>query len=262
MTDGRILRTEESPGIVTLTLDRPDKRNALSTEILDSFSELLASESVRAARGETRVLILKSSSPKAFCAGADLAERLKMDIPEIHRTLARLRKVMDGLETLPCPVIAVVEGIAFGGGCEMALACDLRIAGPSALFGLTETKLAIIPGAGGTQRLPRIVGEAKAKEMIFLAKSVDANEALRLGLVNAVEADPAAAALVWAKTIVGNGPLAVPAAKKAIQGGRDLDAASALDFERSCYQVCLESSDREEGLKAFVEKRSPAYRGQ
>jgi methylglutaconyl-CoA hydratase len=171
--------------------------------------------------------------------------------------------VFTALEQLPMPVLAALEGAALGGGLELALACDLRVAGGAAKLGLPETSLAIIPGAGGTQRLPRLIGRARAKELIFTARRFGAEEALALGVVDrAVTAGQAlAAALDLARQILPNGPVALRAAKAAIDGGLDQDRAGGLLIEEACYARVLPTEDRLEGLAAFREKRPPVYRG-
>ena len=176
----------------------------------------------------------------------------------------RLRGAFTALERLPMPTIAVVEDVALGGGLELALACDLRVAGEAAVLGLPETSLAIIPGAGGTQRLPRIVGRSKAKELIFTARRIGAAEALRLGLVDRVASRGEALqeGLGLARQILPQGPVAVRAAKEAIDRGLDLDRDGGLALEEACYARVLPTQDRLEGLAAFREKRKPVYRGE
>jgi methylglutaconyl-CoA hydratase len=253
--------TAPEEGIAVLTLNRVDKLNALSHAMMDEFLAHLASLHKSCPDLTTRAVIVCSASPKAFCVGADLSERMKMNDKEVSDTLDKQRRIMDGIAALAAPTLAVVNGAAFGGGLELALACDLRVASPGAQMGLTETRLAIIPGAGGTQRLTRIVGLAKSKELIYLGRRIDGAEALSLGLVNACHDDPFAAALEWARTIRAGGPKALVAAKRAIDGGMSLELHDALDLERECYESVLKSEDRIEGLRAFAEKRNPAYKG-
>lgn len=190
-----------------------------------------------------------------------------MSIPEVHKFLHTLRKTFTDLETLPVPTIAAIEGAALGGGLELALSCDLRVAGPKAKLGLPETKLAIIPGAGGTQRLTRLLGPAIAKELIFTGRALTAEEAHKFGIVNQVASESAdsapsvARAIEIAHEIVPNGPLAVQMAKLAVDRGSQLDLSSGLDFELACYERIIPSQDRLEGLQAFKEKRKPVYKG-
>jgi enoyl-CoA hydratase/carnithine racemase len=175
-----------------------------------------------------------------------------------------IRALMDDVAALPQPTIGVVNGVAFGGGTELLLACDLRIAAAHAELGLTEVSLAIIPGAGGTQRLPRLIGRTRAKELILTARKIGAAEAERIGLVNRVAPLEGlrATALAVARSIAANGPVAVRAAKDAIDGGADLPLAAGLEHEARCYERVLPTQDRLEALAAFAEKRKPVYRGE
>ena len=191
-----------------------------------------------------------------------------MPVDEVSSFVSSLRELMDGVESLPMPTVAVIEGGAFGGGLELALACDLRVAGPKAQVGLTETSLAIIPGAGGTQRLPRVVGEAKAKEMIFRAMRIGAKEAWRVGLVNVVleeeeEEEGGREEEVGriCREMASNGPMAVRLAKRAVREGMQVDLRRGLEVEKECYAQVIPTEDRLEGLKAFREKRKPVYKG-
>lgn len=247
--------------VAELALNRCEKMNALSTDFILELVETLMKLRAGALRGEHSSLLIYSKSPKAFCAGADLKERMGMDERGVLATLDSLRELMDSLDSYPLPTMAVLEGVAFGGGLELALACDLRLASSAAKVGLTETQLAIIPGAGGTQRLPRIVGEAKAKELIFRALRLGASEAFSLGLFNYLGDDALERARSWAKEISLAGPLALRASKEAINEGRALPLNAALDIERNCYEKVLRSEDRLEALRAFSEKRPPLFRG-
>ncbi|TLN21975.1 enoyl-CoA hydratase [bacterium] len=259
MSDSTVL-CEKSGGVWTITLNRPDAMNSLSVAMLAELGKIL--EEIRF-DSEARCVILTGAGEKAFCAGADLKERAGMTHDQVRRTVASIRKTMDMVEDLPVPTIAAVNGVALGGGTELALACDMRIVAEGALMGLTETSLAIIPGAGGTQRLPRIIGKAKAKELIFTARRIGAAEALSIGLANSVceRAELLAKALGLAEAISQNGPLALRAAKRAIDKGMEMDLASGLAFESTCYETILGTEDRVEGLTAFREKRKPAYKG-
>ncbi|MBS1767132.1 MAG: enoyl-CoA hydratase/isomerase family protein [Acidobacteria bacterium] len=248
-------------GIVLLGLDRPASKNALGRQLLGEFREALAS--LKADRS-ARVVVLHSLVAGVFCAGADLKERAGMEPVEVERFVKGLRQSFTDLEHLPQPVIAAIEGAALGGGLELALACDLRVAGGDAKLGLPETGLAIIPGAGGTQRLPRLIGRSKAKELIFTGRRIGAEQAAVLGLVD--HAAPAgqalATALEIAREILPNGPIALRAAKAAINGGLELDLDAGLALERACYGEVIPTKDRLEGLAAFREKRKPVYRGE
>lgn len=261
MTTALILWTLDAEGVGTLTLNRPDKLNALSLAMLTELETRLLEAQRLADVGDLRVLILNSSSPKAFCVGADLDERLKMNEEQVVTTLDQQLRIMNGLAALAIPTLAVIEGLAFGGGLELALAADLRIACATAQLALSETRLAIIPGAGGTQRLTRLVGSARAKELIFMAKRLSGHECENIGLVNKTDAAPLAIAQSWAREILKAGPLAIRAAKRAIDGGIHLEMSEALLWERSCYESTLKSADRLEGLRSFHEKRTPVYKG-
>ncbi|CAH7676392.1 ClpP/crotonase-like domain-containing protein [Phakopsora pachyrhizi] len=251
-----------SKGITYLNLNRPQSRNAISVNLLEQMSEAL--ERVRF--DGTRVLILRSSSPGSFCAGADLRERRGMGVTQVSRFLHDLRNALHDLETLPMPTIAAIDGPALGGGLELALACDLRVAGPGATkIGLTETRLGIIPGAGGTQRTARLLGISKTKDLVFGARVIDASEAFKIGLIDYVSESGISAsdrATEVASGILPNGPVAIKAAKLAINKSVELDLETGLDFERQCYNSILGSKDRLEGLKAFSEKRQPNFTGE
>lgn len=216
---------------------------------------------------KVRVLILRSLIPKVFCAGADLRERSKMMEDEVAEFVSSLRSLMSEVEALPTPVIAAIDGVALGGGLELALATDIRTAANEAKMGLVETKLAIIPGAGGTQRLPRLIGAAKAKELIYTAKIVDGEQAESIGLVNQSvpqnKTGDAAyqAALSIAREILPNGPIGVRMAKIAITKGVEVPIENGFEIEKQCYAELLNTEDRVEGLAAFATKRVPVYRG-
>lgn len=261
MGELRIERLEgEDEGIVLLGLDRPGAKNALGQELL---GELEAAFAFLAGDAATRVVVLHSLVEGVFCAGTDLKERAGMSPGEAEAFVKRLRAAFTALEGLPMPVIAAIEGAALGGGLELALACDLRVAGAKARLGLPETSLAILPGAGGTQRLPRLIGRARAKELIFTARRFGAEEGLALGVVDRAVGSGSAldAALALARQILPNGPVALRAAKAAIDGGMDRDRAGGLEVEEACYARVLPTEDRLEGLAAFREKRRPLYRG-
>lgn len=248
-------------GILVLSLDRPEAKNALGRQLLQELQEALAAIAEDQA---IRVVILRSVVLGVFCAGADLKERAGMTQDEATGFVKKLRATFTALERLPMPSIAAIEGAALGGGLELALACDLRVVGGSARLGLPETSLAIIPGAGGTQRLPRLIGRARAKELIFTARKFGAAEALGYGIADRI-ADAGQAlesALELAREILPNGPIALRAAKEAIDRGLDLDRDGGLAVEESCYAKVIPTEDRLEGLAAFKEKRRPRYRGQ
>jgi methylglutaconyl-CoA hydratase len=246
--------------VTTITLQRPEAANALSLALLQELNEALDEVSHSQ---DTRVVILTGSGDKAFCSGADLKERITMNEAQVRQTVNLIGDTIRKVESLPQPVIAAINGVAFGGGLELALACDLRYAADHVQLGLTETALAIIPGAGGTQRLPRIIGLTKAKEWIYTAKRVTVEEALAVGLLNqAVPKDQLMdVVLEVANRIATNGPLAVRQAKRAIDSGLQTDLSKGLAIEAECYDAILPTEDRLEGLKAFQEKRKPQYQG-
>jgi methylglutaconyl-CoA hydratase len=253
------IQIKEHDHIKIISINRPEARNALSSEIifeLDKiFSELTKDKNCRA-------LVIHGEG-KAFSAGADLKERQTMGDQEVMDFVAFIQATFQKLSELPMPTIAAINGDAFGGGLELALACDLRVINSMAHVGLTETSLGIIPGAGGTQRLPRIIGIAKAMELIFLARRISAAEALSLGLANFLATDSESTiklALKIGLDIAQNGPLAIRASKQAIkQFSTDLE--NGLANELACYRNILKTSDRLEGLKAFLEKRPPEFTG-
>ncbi|XP_073220161.1 probable enoyl-CoA hydratase 2, mitochondrial [Cicer arietinum] len=252
---------DSDSGIVEVRLDRPEAKNAIGKEMLRGLSrvfELINQNS------DANVAMIRSSVPGVFCAGADLKERRTMNQSEVQFFVNSLRSTLSFLEAVHIPTIAVIEGVALGGGLEMALACDLRICGANALMGLPETGLAIIPGAGGTQRLPRLVGQATAKDIIFTGRKINGIEALSMGLVNyCVPAGEAySKALEIARDINQKGPVAIRMAKRAINKGLETDLTSALVLEGDCYDEVLNTKDRLEGLAAFAEKRKPRYTGQ
>ncbi|WP_181348889.1 enoyl-CoA hydratase-related protein [Thalassobacillus sp. CUG 92003] len=244
-----------------LTLNREHAANALSRDMLDSLNvkidELEKDEQLRA-------LIITGSGEKAFCAGADLKERSGMSEHEVVKTVEWIGQTISRIEKLPMPTIAMINGVAFGGGLELALACDIRMMNESAKLGLTETSLGIIPGAGGTQRLSRLIGLGKAKELIFTAKPVTAKQAFSIGLVEYTFPPEVLAEETekLAFTIGKNAPIALRQAKKAIQYGAQSDLDTALNIERLCYQATIPTQDRLEGINAFKEKRTPVYRGE
>lgn len=251
-------------GIAVLGLNRPTARNAFGKSLVSQLGDAVSSIKDD---NKLRVLIIRSLVPKIFCAGADLRERLKMSADEVPDFVASIRKILNEVEALPTPVISAIDGVAVGGGLELALATDIRVAASEAKMGLVETKLAIIPGAGGTQRLPRLIGVAKAKELIYTSRVVDGQEAEDLGLVNQAvpqnKTGDAAyqAALSIAREILPNGPIGVKVAKVAITKGIEVPIEDGLEVERQCYSKTINTKDRVEGLAAFVAKRVPVYRG-
>lgn len=242
------------------TIDGEARRNAISRAMRAELEALIEGTREKPA---LRAVVITGAGDKAFCAGADLKERSTMDEEEVRTFLHDLRRTFRALELSDKIFIAAINGAAFGGGTELALACDLRVIRPGAKMALTETRLAIIPGGGGTQRLPRLVGVATAKDLILTGRHVEAEEALRLGLVNRVapSADVVEAAVELAEQVAEGGPIALAAAKAAIQEGVELSLDQGLELEYQQYQRTLPTQDRLEGLAAFREKRKPVYRG-
>ncbi|XP_067935628.1 methylglutaconyl-CoA hydratase, mitochondrial-like [Watersipora subatra] len=252
-------------GTVVIGLNRPKAVNAFSKNLLALFGN--AVEDIKH-DSSLRAVILRSMAPGMFCAGADLKERATMTPSEVGPFVSSLRAMLANFQQLPVPTICAIDGIAVGGGMEMSLTCDIRIASNNAKLGLVETKLAIIPGGGGTQNITRLVGPAIAKELLFTGRVIDGDEAHRLGIVNHVvpqneEGDAAyRRSLMLAQEIVPQGPIALRAAKQAINTGNDVGLATALTIEQLCYAMTIPTKDRIEGLTAFREKRKPQYTGE
>lgn len=245
---------EKKGGIAIATIDRPKALNALNSGVLEDLNALV--DAVNADE-EIRALILTGSGEKSFVAGADIGEMSNLTKAEGEAFGKKGNDVFRRIETMPIPVIAAVNGYALGGGCELSMACDIRICSDTAVFGQPETGLGITPGFGGTQRLARLVGPGMAKQLIYSARNIKADEALRIGLVNAVypleELLPAAEKL--AETIAKNAPIAVRACKKAINEGLEKPMDEALALEEKLFGSCFETEDQKEGMGAFLEKR-------
>ncbi len=248
----------EENGLRVLTLDKAPV-NALGRELVEDLAQALD----RLNREESARCLIVRSAGKHFCAGADLKERREMSVEDVRKFVPRLAGVCRALAATPYPTIAAVAGAAVGGGCELALACDVRILADNASIGLRETALAIIPGAGGTQRLPRLIGSSRAKRWILAAELHTADEALRDGVADRVVSAEAldTEARKLGETIAANGPVAVRLAKRAIEEGAQLSLEEALEIEWEAYQRTLETEDRTEALRAFAEKRPPRFRG-
>ncbi len=255
------IRVQHDGAVATITIDRPSAANCLSRTTLAELKNAVAQ--VGTAK-DARAVILTGAGDKAFCAGADLKERAGMSDAQVRDFVRTIRDLGSAISALPQPVVAAINGVAFGGGCELALACDIRVMDERAQIGLTETSLGIIPGGGGTQLLPRLIGPARAIEMIVTARRVGAEEAHRIGLVNQIAPAGGAlkAAMQVAERIAANAPIAVRAAKEAARLGSALPMADALQLETTLYDRCLGTADRIEGLTAFREKRPPVYRGE
>lgn len=253
-------KIEVKGAVEVWTIDGEARRNTLRQAMVAELGGLVSRVS---ADRSVRAVVITGAGNKAFCAGADLKERAGMSEDQVRTFLGSLKELLRSLERSDCVFIAAINGAAFGGGTELALACDLRLSASSAELGLTEVKLGIIPGGGGTQRLPRLVGPGRAKELILTGRRVTAAEALQLGLVSqVVESDQLlGASLEKAQAIAENGPIAVAAAKHAIDEGLVLELDEALALEHRHYEKTLRSQDRLEGLQAFAEKRPPRYRG-
>ncbi|WP_054034326.1 enoyl-CoA hydratase-related protein [Desulfatitalea tepidiphila] len=256
----KLVLCEVDEGIAAVTLNRPDVMNSFNFAMLRALGEQMAALRFDAS---VRVVIITGAGDRAFSAGADLKERAGMAPEEVKAFIFTIRRLMDDIESFPRPVIAAVNGVALGGGTELALASDIRLASETATMGLTETRLAIIPGAGGTQRLPRLVGRGMAKELIFTGRRIDARQALQIGLVNHVypAGDLMEEARCLARDICQSGPVAVEQAKYAINRGLETDMATGLAIESNAYWICIPTEDRTEGLTAFREKRKPNYKG-
>ncbi|MFE6168492.1 enoyl-CoA hydratase-related protein [Viridibacillus arvi] len=243
-----------------VTLNRPLAMNAFNYDLLVELEQIV--ESIRI-NPDIRVVIFTGAGDKAFSVGADLKERKTLTEQRVKRNLYKIGEVFSAIENLPQPTIAMINGYAFGGGTELALACDFRFAADDVLLGLTETSLGIIPGAGGTQRLPRLIGEAKALELILTAKRLQAEEALAYGLLTKVEKreDLLTKTVAFAELMLANGPIALQQAKFAIKHGMNTDVQTGLHIERKAYEITIPTEDRIEALNAFSEKRKPNFTG-
>ncbi len=254
------IQVEKHGHTAWITLNRPEAMNAISTQLA---RELLAALAMVEEDGEVWAAAITGAGERAFCAGADLRERKDMSREQMVRQRALFVKMFTAISFFPKPLVAAVNGYALAGGFEIALGCDLVIASERAVFGLTEVGLGIIPAGGGTQNLPRIIGKARAKELIFTARRLTAQEALEWGLVSrVVPADQLTAVTgQLLADMVQNAPIALQQAKRAINYGLEMDLHSGIALEAECYNVCLTTEDRDEGLRAFNEKRRPQYKG-
>ncbi|HEX7901315.1 MAG TPA: enoyl-CoA hydratase-related protein [Planctomycetota bacterium] len=256
-----VVRVETSDGVATITVSRPEKLNALNAEVLDGLRAAFERARDDAATG---AVILTGAGDKAFIAGADIAALASIDSPATARALAKRGQSLTRLmESLGKPVIAAINGYALGGGCELALACTLRLAAEGAKIGQPEVKLGLIAGYGGTQRLPRLVGEGRALELLLTGEPVDAAEAFRIGLVNRVV--PRERLLeecrALAKKIMAAGPVATRLTLEAVRRGVQLSLGEALGLEADLFSVVAATSDMKEGTAAFLEKRPPKFQG-
>ncbi|CAH2713541.1 Short-chain-enoyl-CoA hydratase [Neobacillus rhizosphaerae] len=246
--------------IALVTINRADALNAFNYETLLELQKKV--EDIRI-NPDVRTVIFSGSGEKAFSVGADLKERKNLTDEQVKRNLFKINEVFNAIDHLPQPTIAAINGFAFGGGMELALACDFRFAAKEALMGLTETSLAIIPGAGGTQRLPRLIGQAKALELILTARRLTAEDAFHFGLLTRVvdRKDLLNESLTFCSQLLANGPIALQQAKFAIKNGMNTDLNTGLQIEQKAYEVTLPTEDRIEALQAFAEKRKPVFKG-
>jgi len=250
---------EREGSVATLTIDRQDKLNAISPQVVEELGQsLLELESE-----PPSAIVITGAGEKAFVAGADIAEMSQMSAVGAKRFAEIGHAAMALLDRSPVPTIAAVNGFALGGGCEIALACDIRIAAENAMFGFPEVGLGILPGMGGTQRLPRLVGPGKASELIFSARRINAAEAKEIGLVNRVvgQGEALNAAQQLAEEISKNGPLAVRYAKAAANKALDVDLVNGLEYEADQFALLFSTEDAVEGMSAFSEKRKPDFKG-
>jgi enoyl-CoA hydratase len=254
------IRVEIDEGIGILTINRPEVRNALDYETWDEIREAVREFGISQ---EVKVVIITGAGGKAFASGADI-RALQARTP-LEQANSTLMDTLGVIANLPKPVIAAIDGFALGGGCELSMACDIRVASKKSKFGQPEVNLAIIPGGGGTQRLQRLVGIGKAKELIFTGDIISADEAERIGLVQKVVEDGEGAVLSAAKEMANKiktkGPIAVSLAKLAINVGANTDLQSGLYFERCCQAFAFSTQDKAEGTTAFIEKRPPQFQG-
>jgi enoyl-CoA hydratase len=257
MIPEEVVRVERRGDCALLTLDRPAALNALSFGILRALAARLDEVAV----GDARALIVTGAGPKAFCVGADIPELRGRDLMAQKRGAELGQAVFARLDALPMPSIAVISGFAFGGGLELALACSIRLCTPQAKMGLPEVKLGLIPGYGGTQRLPRVIGPARALEMILTGRSVGSEEALRIGLVTEiVEGDPVEAGLACASRFTAHSLPVMALARAAVARAATMPLAEGLAAEAELSTLAYRLEDAEEGMAAFVEKRQPMFR--
>jgi enoyl-CoA hydratase/carnithine racemase len=251
---------EKRGQVIWVTLNRPDVRNALSRAVNQQLQEIAADIEHDS---DARAVVLTGAGDKAFCAGADLKERKGVPAQESGPYISAIAGAISGWGDLRKPTIAAMNGSAYGGGLELAMACDFRILVEGSELGLTEVRLGIMPGAGGTQRLPRLVGEARAKELILLGRRIPAQRAFEIGLVNQVVPRSGLTGAVEAMLgeLAGCAPISLQQAKSAIERAHALPLEQGLELERQFYDVTLFSEDRDEGLAAFAEGRPPRYQG-
>jgi len=256
-----LLLTEPAEHVLQVTLNRPDRANAFTSEMARELISVF--QALEAEPGLYRCVVLTGAGERAFCAGADLKERNGMTDAEFSAQHYLYERMARAVLACPMPLLGALNGAAFAGGLELALCCDFAYAAETARFALTEVTLGIMPGAGGTQNLPRTIGERRAKEVILTGKPFSAQDALAWGMVNRLlpPAELLPAVLETARTIAGNAPLSVRQAKKSITQGLQMDRASGMLFEIEAYYQLIPTEDRSEGIRAFNEKRKPVFKG-
>ncbi|PHQ45247.1 enoyl-CoA hydratase [Halorubrum sp. C3] len=257
MTRDTIEFDVDDRGVATITVDRPEQLNALTAETLEAIEEALN----EAADRDARVLVIAGAGDEAFVAGADISHMVDLSTPEAQAYAELGHRVADAIETFPAPTVAAVDGYAFGGGCELALACDMRVAAESAVLGQTEIDLGIIPGWGGTQRLPALVGDEVARRLIFLGERIDAEEAAEVGFVGEVVADAEFDDRIdeLAGELAAKPATALRAAKEALNAAGEGSAATGLALERRAWAGLFGTHDQREGMEAFLAKREPEF---
>mgnify|MGYP001319862932 CR=1 FL=1 len=251
---------EANSAVAVITLNRPNHMNAISIKMLNELNHLMDAMT----ENTDIAAVIITGGDKCFAAGADIQQVSRLDTPVAAHVFVSLAQiVMEKIEKFKMPVIAAINGIAFGGGCELTLACDIRLASEDALFALPEIKIGVIPGGGGTQRLPRLIGGGRAREMLFSGDPIDAREAYRIGLVNRVfSADSLMyEAQKMAVKFAGQPRLAMEANKAAVLTGMNMDQHSAMAYEARCFEFLFSTEDQKEGMRAFMEKRKPIFKG-
>ena len=250
---------EKVDGIGTVTINRPDSLNALNSEVYTELTQLF--EEIES-DDDVQVVILTGSGEKAFVAGSDVVEMAPQNSIEIRSFVEKARRASDRIYTLGKPVIAAINGYALGGGCELAMCCDLRIASENARFGQPEINVGVIPGAGGTQRLSRLIGMTRAKELLYTGDMIDADTALNMGLVNKIVPLDSlmTEANALAKKLLTKSGRILALAKTAVTSGASMSLADALDYEAQCFSLCFATEDQKEGMKAFMEKRTAEFK--
>lgn len=246
--------------VAEITLARPDKRNALSPEMRAELESLID----RLAVDDQVGAVIVTGQEDCFCAGADIREVVEFQGPaDVHRFSRDINRLFNKIEALEKPVLAAVGGLALGGGCELALACDLRLAARNASFGLPEINIGVMPGGGGTQRLPRLIGAGRARELLYGGRPIQAEEAQRIGLVNRLvePSELRSEAQNWARRLADQPDAALKMIKSAVNRGLDMPLKAALAYEARCFEMLLTSADSAEGLAAFLEGRRPRFKG-